>query len=280
MYSVGSALPVRLLHISDLHAGSVEATAIEESLKPLVERFQPELIAVTGDLTHRGRRPEHERAAAFLRGLGRPLLVIPGNHDIPYTFPARFTRPWAEFERQWETVEPVFRSDELLVVGLNSVRPWRHQSGGIRRPQIARAAELLAEAPEGALRVVALHHHLIGAPWRSRKKPVARRSEVLAGLVDAGAELILAGHIHQAAVSERHEFEVERNGLRGVTVSIAPGLGQPRPNRRGEARGLHVYEASGDELLVQTYVWREDDWGLTALRRFPRGQAPLSSDPG
>ena len=280
MYSVGSALPVRLLHISDLHAGSVEATAIEESLKPLVERFQPELIAVTGDLTHRGRRPEHERAAAFLRGLGRPLLVIPGNHDIPYTFPARFTRPWAEFERQWETVEPVFRSDELLVVGLNSVRPWRHQSGGIRRPQIARAAELLAEAPEGALRVVALHHHLIGAPWRSRKKPVARRSEVLAGLVDAGVELILAGHIHQAAVSERHEFEVERNGLRGVTVSIAPGLGQPRPNRRGEARGLHVYEASGDELLVQTYVWREDDWGLTALRRFPRGQAPLSSDPG
>jgi 3',5'-cyclic AMP phosphodiesterase CpdA len=279
VYSVGSALPVRLLHISDLHAGSVEATAIEESLKPLVERFQPELIAVTGDLTHRGRRVEHERAAAFLRGLGRPLLVIPGNHDIPYTFPARFTRPWAEFERQWETVEPVFRSDELLVVGLNSVRPWRHQSGGIRRPQIARAAELLAEAPEGALRVVGLHHHLIGAPWRSHKKPVARRSEVLAGLVDAGAELILAGHIHQAAVSERHEFEVERNGLRGVTVSIAPGLGQPRPNRRGEARGLHVYEASVDELLVQTYVWREDDWGLTAERRFPRGRAPLSSEP-
>jgi hypothetical protein len=31
--------------------------------------------------------------------------------------------------------------------------------------------------------------------------------------------------------------------VRGVTVSIAPGLGQPRPNRRGEARGLHVYDA-------------------------------------
>ena len=241
-----------------------------------MERVQPELIVVTGDLTHRGRRREHERAAAFLRGLGRPLLVIPGNHDIPYTFPARFTRPWAEFERQWETVEPVFRSDELVVVGLNSVRPWRHQSGGIRSAQIARAAELLADAPEGALRVVALHHHLIGAPWRSRKKPVARRSEVLAGLVDAGAELILAGHIHQAAVSERHEFEVERNGLRGVTVSIAPGLGQPRPNRRGEARGLHVYEASADSLLVQTYVWREDDWGLTAHAALPARPRPLA----
>ena len=272
---------MRLLHISDLHAGSVEETALERGLEPLIERFEPELIAVTGDVTHRGRRGQHEQVAAFLRGLGPPLLVIPGNHDIPYTFPARFTRPWAEFERQWETVEPVFRSERLFVVGLNSVRPWRHQSGGIRATQIEHAAELLTQAPAGALRVVALHHHLIGAPWRSRKKPVAKRSTVLAGLVDAGAELILAGHIHQAAVSERHEFEVEvrRDGLRGVTVSVAPGLGQPRPDRRGEARGLHVYEASDESLLVQTYVWREDDWGLTGIRRFPRGRTPLAAEP-
>jgi 3',5'-cyclic AMP phosphodiesterase CpdA len=269
-------LPTRLLHISDLHAGSVEEAAVESSLAALVERVSPELIAVTGDLAHRGRRAEHERAAAFLRDLGRPLLVIPGNHDIAYTFPGRFTHPFREFERQWETTEPVYRSPDLHVVGLNSVRPWRHQSGGLRQSQLQRAAELLAEAPEGALKVVALHHHLTGAPWRSRKRPVARRSHVLAELVDAGAELILAGHIHQASVSERHEFEVERDGLRGVTVSIAPGLGQPRPQRRGEARGLHVYEAEPAALRVETYVWRDDDWGLTGLRTFPRGRAPLS----
>ena len=253
----------------------MEETAVERSLLPLIARVDPQLIAVTGDLTHRGRRHEHARAAEFLRALGRPLFVIPGNHDIPYTCPARFTTPWAEFERQWKTVEPVHRSEGLFVVGLNSVRPWRHQSGGIRSTQLARVRELLADSPDGALRVVALHHHLIGAPWRSRKRPVSRRSEVLAGLVDAGAELILAGHIHQAAVSERHEFEVERGGLRGVAVSVAPGLGQPRPKRRGEARGLHVYEARDDQLLVETYVWRDDDWGLTAVRRFPRGREPL-----
>jgi 3',5'-cyclic AMP phosphodiesterase CpdA len=272
-------VPARLLHLSDLHIGTAEEPEIERALTVLIGRAQPHLIIASGDLTHRGRPEQHDHAAAFLKRLGHPVLAIPGNHDIPYTFPARFTRPFREFERHWQTTEPVHRADDLFVVGLNSVRPWRHQSGGVRSGQLERAAGLLKEAPEGALRVVTLHHHLIGAPWRSRKKPVARRSHVLAELVDAGAELILAGHIHQAAVAERHEFEVAPGSLRGATVSIAPGLGQPRPNRRGEARGLHVYEAYDDSLLVSTYVWREKDWGLTATRRFPRGDEPLQTEP-
>lgn len=262
-----------------MHVGSREAPHVERALEILLTRIEPELIIASGDLTHKGRAAQHDLAARFLRGLGPPVLAVPGNHDIPYTFPARFTRTFAEFERQWETTEPVHRSETLLVVGLNSVRAWRHQSGAIREGQLRRAAELLAEAPADALRVVALHHHLIGAPWRSRKRPVSRRSHVLAALVDAGAELILAGHIHQSAVAERHEFEVVADDLRGVTVSVAPGLGQPRPKRRGEARGLHVYDCDEQEIHVETYVWRDDDWGLTAVRRFPRGRAPLAVEP-
>jgi hypothetical protein len=100
---------------------------------------------------------------------------------------------------------------------------------------------------------------------------------VLARLVDGGAELILGGHIHQAAVGERHEFEVLREaGQPGVVVSIAPGLGQPRPSRRGEARGLHVYVVTERTIEVETYIWREGGWGLTAVRRFPRGREALS----
>jgi 3',5'-cyclic AMP phosphodiesterase CpdA len=275
----GSAPSTRLLHVSDLHFGGRDAPAIERGLAALVERTAPELVVASGDLTHRGRPEQHAAAAEFLRSLGPPVLAVPGNHDIPYTFPARFTRTFAEFERHWETTEPVFRSPRLHVVGLNSVRAWRHQSGGIRDAQLSRAGELLAEAPEDAVRVVLMHHHLIGAPWRSRKKPVSRRSHVLTALVDSGAELILSGHIHQGAVSERHEFEVISDDARGVVVSIAPGLGQPRPSRRGEARGLHVYECDADTIRVHTYVWRDDDWGLTAIRTFARGREPLRVEP-
>ena len=272
----GSAQPTRILHVSDLHVGTREAPKIEPPLATLIERAAPELVVASGDLTHRGRPDQHEAAASFLRELGPPVLAVPGNHDIPYTFPGRFTKTFREFERHWETTEPVFSSPGLYVVGLNSVRAWRHQSGGIRESQLRRTSELLDDAPEGALKVAVLHHHLIGAPWRSRKKPVSKRSHVLAGLVDAGAELILAGHIHQGAVSERHEFEVIRGEVRGAVVSIAPGLGQPRPQRRGEARGLHVYECAERSIRMETYIWRDDDWGLTAVRTFARGREPLA----
>jgi 3',5'-cyclic AMP phosphodiesterase CpdA len=268
----------RVLHLSDLHFGAGDDNAIERGAPVLVERFQPELLIASGDLSHRGRREQLTRASDFLRALGCTVLAVPGNHDIPYTFPARFTSSFQEFERQWETTEPTYSSPTLHVIGLNSVRPWRHQSGGIRTHQLTRAEERLREAQPSAFQIVVLHHHLIGAPWRSRKKPVARRNHVLASLVAAGADLILAGHIHQAAISERHEFEISRGGEHGVVVSVAPGLGQPRPQRQGEARGVHVYEIAEETLRVETYVWRDTDWGLTATREFPRGHEPLDTE--
>jgi len=267
----------RVLHISDLHFGRNVNPEPIEALARLIEQVRPELVIASGDLTHRGLRSQHDRAAEFLRSLGLPLLAVPGNHDIPYTFPKRFTSPWAEFERHWKTTQPVYSSETVVAAGLNSVRPWRHQSGKVRPAQVARAAEVFGQAPASALRIVVLHHHLLGAPWRSSKKPVAKRNLVLGSFVEAGAELILAGHIHQSTIAERREFEISTaGGERAVVASIAPGFGQPRPNRRGEARGLHIYEAAPEALRILTYIWRDDGWGLTAVRTFPRGREPLA----
>ena len=249
---------------------------MERAVEALAERVRPDLIVASGDLTHRGRRAQHERAHRLLTGLGAPVLAVPGNHDLPYTVPARFVRPWAEFERVWGTTEPTHASPALHVIGLNSARPYRQQGGALREAQLRAAGERLAAAADDAYRVAVLHHHLLGAPWRAaRKRPVAHRNRVLRELIGAGADLILAGHIHQAAVSERHEFEVVGGDVRAAVVSIAPGLGRPRPNRLGEARGLHVYDVGERTLTARTYVWQAGDWGLTAERVFPRGLGPL-----
>jgi 3',5'-cyclic AMP phosphodiesterase CpdA len=260
----------RLLHVSDLHAGTHEDGEVERALGRLVELHEPQLVVASGDLAHRGRRPQLERAAELLRSLGPPVLAVPGNHDLPYT-PARLVRPWAEFERIWETTEPTASLPGLHVVGLNSARPFRHQGGALSRTQLDRATERLAAAEAGALRVAVLHHHLLGAPWRAaHKRPVSRRNRVLRALVEAGADLILAGHIHQTAVSERHDFEVVGDEARTAVVAIAPGLGKPRPRRLGEARGLHLHEADEHAIVVRTFGWRRGDWTLSAERRFLR----------
>jgi len=260
----------RLLHVSDLHVGSHDEREVERGLARLVEQVEPQLVVASGDLAHRGRRKQLERAAELLRSLGPPVLAVPGNHDLPYT-PARFVHPWAEFERIWETTEPTASSPGLYAVGLNSARAFRQQGGALSRAQLDRAAERLAAAETGALRVAVLHHHLLGAPWRAaRKRPVSRRNRVLRALVEAGADLILAGHIHQAAVSERHDFEVVGDETRTAVVAVAPGLGQPRPRRLGEARGVHVHEADADAIVVRTFRWSRGDWTLGAERRFFR----------
>lgn len=77
----------RLLHLSDLHTGANDGgrEEIDDAVRLLAAELDPELVVCTGDLSHRNRRDQHERAAAFLRSLDRPLLVVPGNHDLPHS---------------------------------------------------------------------------------------------------------------------------------------------------------------------------------------------------
>ena len=159
----------------------------------------------------------------------------------------------------------------------------RFGRGGIsreawRQALSTRAAERLRNAPAGALRVVCLHHQLANAPWRTRKRPLARRGRVLEQLAAAGAELVLSGHVHQAGVAERREFEVLA-GERSIVVVTAPGLTRPRPHRLGEAQGAHVISADESSITVETHVLDGEAFAPVAERRFPReGVRPAAGD--
>ena len=133
--------------------------------------------------------------------------------------------------------------------------------------------EKLRAAPTQALKVVALHHHLAAPPWRAkRKRPLGRRDEVVQAFAEAGAELVVSGHVHQAAVAERREFEVLENGrAASIVLANVAGLGRPRPHRRGEARGVNVYAADDSALTITTYAWDGDRFAEVGQRRFARG---------
>ena len=250
-------MTARVLHLSDLHMGHGEAWDPLAALGELIADLQPTLLVATGDLAHRGRLAEMETAAQLIRGLGLPFLAVPGNHDIPYTIPARFTRTFTDWERVFGETEPVYAGDGVVVVGLNSVRPWRQQGGAVDEEPLSRALARLQEGPADALRMVALHHHLAAPPWRAaRKRPLSHRDDVLRKLVAAGTELVIGGHVHQGGIAERREFKVLEEGpRRALVLATAPALGRPRPKRREEARGLNVYEADPATLTVRTYAW-------------------------
>ena len=63
----------RILHISDLHFGAVNARLLEPLLE-LARHLQPDAVIVSGDLTQRARSAQFREAAAFLARFGLPVL--------------------------------------------------------------------------------------------------------------------------------------------------------------------------------------------------------------
>jgi 3',5'-cyclic AMP phosphodiesterase CpdA len=252
--------------------GHSEAWEPLEALRALITDLEPEVLVVTGDLCHRGRRAELETAAVLLRGLETPLLVVPGNHDIPYTIPARFTRTFAHWHDVFGPIEPAHASAGFVVAGVSSVRPWRQQGGAVDREKLAAAIGRLEQGAPDALRVVALHHHLAAPPWRAaRKRPLSDRDEVLRTLVAGGVELVIGGHVHQASVAERREFKVLEEGpRRSLVLATAAALGRPRPRRKEEARGLNVYESEAATIRVRTFSWDGTGFLQVGERLFAR----------
>jgi 3',5'-cyclic AMP phosphodiesterase CpdA len=257
--------------VSDLHVGRREAADPIAALQELAALLRPEVVVATGDLAHRGRRAELESAVAILRSLGAGVLAVPGNHDLPYT-PRRFVHPLAEWERTVGPREPTYTSESLAVFGLDSARPWRQQGGALTAAQLDRLATRAAAAPADALRVVALHHQLAAAPWRARRKrPLARRDAVLRAFATSGVELVLGGHVHQASVAERREFEVSEDGpQRALVLATVPGLGRPRPRRHREAIGVNTYEWDASSITVTTLIWDGDALVEVGRRTFSR----------
>ena len=87
---------------------------MHEGLVSLVAELRPEVVLATGDLAHRGTAEQLAEARAVFADVDAPLVAVPGNHDIPYRFPSRFTSPWALFEASFGSTDPVYSSDALV----------------------------------------------------------------------------------------------------------------------------------------------------------------------
>ncbi len=148
-------------------------------------------------LRRAGLRPRG-RPKTFVDRLGAPVLAIPGNHDIAlFDLWSRLTRPYARFAAVFgQDLEPVHATGELLVVGVNTTRPWRHKNGEVSSVQIDRVAKLLSAADPRQLRVVVVHQPVAVTQARDRSKLLRGHGTATRAWSAAGADLVMGGHIH------------------------------------------------------------------------------------
>lgn len=197
----------RLLQVSDAHFGTERAEVVE-ALVALAQRLEPELLVLSGDLTQRARPAQFAAAQTFVRRMGIPhVLAVPGNHDIPlFDVTARALKPYARYLQAFgPELEPSFGAADCLILGVKTTRRYRHVDGEISEQQRQRVASALASAAAEQVRVIVLHQP-VAVPRLSEAHNVAHGAEAaISAWHEAGADVILAGHIHLPFVLPLHE---------------------------------------------------------------------------
>lgn len=265
----------RIAHLSDIHFGGENVEAVQGAAAWL-DQAAPDLIVISGDLTAFGAPDEFHRAAAWVDGLGAPVLVTPGNHDTPYLgLVERLAAPFARYERGFGSArDQAWAGAGVAAATVNTARGaqwrWNWSKGAIGRRQTDRILALLGQGEPDALSVVACHHPLVemvGGPMTGRVRggeAAARR------FCEAGVDLVLTGHIHAPFVMA-YPY--------GDGLAYAVGAGTLSRRERGVPAGFNLIEADAATLTITAQAWtgsRFETWRTWSVPRRSRPAPALA----
>ena len=224
-------MTTRLFHISDVHFGVEDRSALE-AVEQAVLAEKPDAVVCTGDLTQRAKHSEYAAAAQWFGGLGVPVVLEPGNHDMPYyNLFERFTDPYRRFRRLNTAVGSAFETDDLVLVSLKStVRaqprfPW--SDGFVTRRALGRSVgQLIALGDDPRHVVVTAHHPLLG-PEGKGSNPTIGGNRAFAQLAAAGADAIMTGHVHHPIDEVRSVGGAQARMIGAGTLSTRLRHGAP-----------------------------------------------------
>lgn len=191
----------RLFHISDLHFGLEDRTALAW-FKECVRREQPDAVLITGDLTMRARSREFAAAVDWIGGLDVPVTVEVGNHDLPYFNPvARFFYPYRRIRGIERLVERELDLAGVAIIPLKTTAraQWRFDwsKGWVTAKALARTLTAIDALPPGTTVLVTAHHPLVEAGTRGRAL-TRGGARALRELAARGVAAVLTGHVHDA----------------------------------------------------------------------------------
>jgi 3',5'-cyclic AMP phosphodiesterase CpdA len=261
-----------IAHLSDLHFGREDARVVEAVLEDMAGS-RPDLVVVSGDLTQRARRRQFQAARAFLDRFPAPVLVVPGNHDIPlFDVARRFFSPLGRYrELVTADLDPLFHDDEMAVLGVNTARSNVVKNGRLSHAQIDGIRARLQPLPPRVFKVLVTHHPFVPPPGTREHRVVGRGLQALQVAEACGVDLLLAGHLHVSHSGDvrAHHLTIRRSIL-VVQAGTATSLrvrGEPNTYNvltvDGPALGLAVRGWDGARFAPLSgvrYVKREEEW--------------------
>jgi 3',5'-cyclic AMP phosphodiesterase CpdA len=258
-----------IAHISDLHFGKVDPPIVEGLVADLAAH-RPDLLVVSGDFTQRARARQYQDAAAFLRRLPGPQLVVPGNHDIPmydWGFIPRFVAPLRNYRRFiTRDLRPVYQDDELFVLGINSARSFTQKSGWISEEQLLDVKLRVCPLPPSVFKVVVTHHPFIPPPREPGADVIIGAETYLDEMEACGVDMLLAGHLHLAYHDDlRSHFKAAKRSILSVQAGTATST-----RRRGEPNAYNWITVSPDLCTVAVRAWCKGQFEESLVTRYRR----------
>jgi len=262
----------RLLHYSDPHFGACDPLIARAAVET-AGTLQPDLTIVAGDFSMRGRRFEFELAREWLSQLPRPLVTFPGNHDVPGLnhLMDRFFSPFRRYRKYISEVEePTARLGDIgSLFTANSSTPFGLHvdwSRGFLGPfELQAMNSFFAEAPQGGLRVLGMHHPLVGSG--NRKRALVSPMPLVHPMLDrAEIDLVLAGHLHQSKICLFPANDADEG--RRLVVSQAPSICSTR--LKGEPNGFHLLNLSRNRIEIELWRWQSECFAPESSATFGR----------
>ena len=260
-----------LLQVSDAHFGT-EVPAVVDALVRFAKKLAPDVLLLSGDITQRARRAQFDAAQRFVaRCKVARCVAIPGNHDIPlFNVVGRAFQPYHGFCRAFgPRLEQVVELKDMLLVLLNTTRPWRHKDGEVSQRQIDDACLKLRAASSKALRIVVTHQPVHAIRESDETNLLHGRERAVPAWAEAGADLVLAGHIHLPYVrplSERYRGLAREIWMANAGTAVSSRTRSDIPNSVNVV--AHRPRAK-QRAYVERYDFVSAKRGFELVERYP-----------
>ena len=256
-----------IVHLSDIHFGRVNANVIDP-LIDAITKINPDLVAVSGDLTQRARSHQFAEARAFLERLPKPQIVVPGNHDVPlHNVFARFAQPLTKYRHFiTDDLRPFYQDKEIAVLGINTARSLTFKGGRINERQVAWMHERLSILDPEIVRIVVTHHPFDLPEGHNERQLVGRARMAMDTLASCGADLFLAGHLHVSHTTH----SATRYKIKGHSALVVQAGTAASDRSRGEENSFNVVRVDRPQIAVDRFAWQPErsEFGLATTERF------------